>query len=177
MNYKMVWRRKFMTNYDLKSTHLGFRLLEEKDIQYLEKLESDPEVRKYFPVGEKTQEKIMASINKHISFYKEKGLPSFVIFELDSGEFVGRIGLGSYITGEIEVGYSLHQKFWGRGYGTEALMLILKWAKNNIKTNYIIGVAVPENVGSLRVMEKCGMEYYKTDIDQGDECHFYRIKN
>jgi len=54
---------------------------------------------------------------------------------------------------------------------------LLEYARNHIDTDTIIAYAVTDNVGSTRVMEKCGMEYYKSDIAKGAECRFYRIKN
>lgn len=41
----------------------------------------------------------------------------------------------------------------------------------------IIAYADIHNVASTRVMEKCGMTYYKTDNAKGAPCRFYRIKN
>lgn len=78
---------------------------------------------------------------------------------------------------EVEVGYLLHKNYWGKGYATEALNALLNWAKKNIKRQYIIAFAPTHHVASQRVMEKCGMTLYKTDIAHGVECKFYRIKN
>jgi RimJ/RimL family protein N-acetyltransferase len=58
------------------------------------------------------------------------------MFEIASGEFVGRGGFGS-INGEVEVGHLLHKKYWSKGYATEALSALLEWAKENIKTESI----------------------------------------
>lgn len=65
----------------------------------------------------------------------------------------------------------------GKGYDTEALNALLNWAKKNISRQYIISFAPTQNVASQRVMEKCGMALYKTDIAHGVECKFYKIKN
>jgi [ribosomal protein S5]-alanine N-acetyltransferase len=99
------------------------------------------------------------------------------MFELDSGEFVGRCGFGPIETGEIEVGYLLHKKFWGKGLASEVLTTLLEWAKQNINADYIIAFAPIEHLASQRVMQKCGMEHYKNDNAKGVACCFYRVRN
>lgn len=161
----------------IKTSRLGLRFLEKEDIAYLHPLESDPEVKEFFPDGARDRAKTEAMINRFITAYTEKGLPCFLLFDLDSGEFIGRAGFGPTEAGETEVGYVLHKKFWGKGFASEAVTALLEYAKKYIDTDYIIAYADTGNIGSTRVMEKCGMTYYKTDITKGIECRFYRIKN
>lgn len=161
----------------LQTQRLGMRLLQLEHIDYLAKLHSDPDVRKYFPDGTQDREQTKARMNDFISFYKNKGLPCFVLFELDSGEFVGRAGFGLVESGEVEVGYVLHKKFWGKGYASEVMMALLGWAKKNLDQDYIIAYAPVEHLASLRVMQKCRMEEYKNEISNGIHCRFYRIMN
>ena len=39
----------------------------------------------------------------------------------------------------------------------------------------IVAVADPDNTGSWRIMEKCGMKYEKTEPHYGMPCVFYAI--
>lgn len=73
-----------------------------------------------------------------IAFYQEQGLPNFVMFLKESMEFVGRCGFGVIETGEIEVGYLLHKKFWGKGYASEALTALLEEAPVTRQTLFFI---------------------------------------
>ncbi|MDR3490972.1 MAG: GNAT family N-acetyltransferase [Gammaproteobacteria bacterium] len=166
-----------MKKYMIKTKRLGLRLLEKNDIKYLEKLESDPEVKKYFINGPSTREQAKARMSDFISYYEDKGLPCFVMFELESNEFIGRCGFVPAKTGEIIVGYLLHKKFWGNGYASEALIALLEWSKQNIDADYIIAFALADNTASQRVMQKCGMEHYKDDTTKGVACSFYRANN
>jgi ribosomal-protein-alanine N-acetyltransferase len=156
------------------TNRLEFRLLEEQDIKYLELLDGDPIVKKFFPQGARSKEEVESMIQRFLNYYKEHGLPCFLIFDKDTGEFIGRCGFGLVESGEVEVGYVLHQKYWGQGYGTEALKVLLVWAEKNIPNEYIIAFAPVDHIASQRVMEKCGMQYYKNDISKGDECKFYK---
>ena len=161
----------------IKTKRLGLRPFQQSDIDYLAELNSDPDVRQFFPDGTQNREQTEARMNDFISYYKEKGLPCFVMFELESGEFVGRCGFGPVETGEVEVGYLLHKKFWGKGLASEVLTVLLEWAKQNINADYIIAFAPIEHVASQRVMQKCGMKHYKNVSAKGVQCSFYRIKN
>lgn len=163
--------------YLIKTNRLGLRLLKPDDIVYLHPLESDPEVKKFFPDGARDRMKTEDMVKRFISSYKEKGLPCFLLFDIESHEFVGRAGLGMTETGEIEVGYVLHKKFGGQGYATDALSALLQYARKHIDVDWIIAYADVGNIGSTRVMEKCGMSYFKTDIAKDIECKFYKIKN
>jgi ribosomal-protein-alanine N-acetyltransferase len=99
------------------------------------------------------------------------------MLERESGEFVGRSGFGLTETDEVEVGYLLHKKFWGKGYATEILTELLQWAKQNINADYIIALTPLEHIASQRVIQKCGLEHYKNEIIKSMPCCFYRIKN
>lgn len=61
-----------------------------------------------------------------------------------------------------EVGYALHQSYWGRGLATEALREIARFAFAVMQVNRLVALCDPENVASARVMEKVGMRYEGT---------------
>jgi RimJ/RimL family protein N-acetyltransferase len=58
--------------------------------------------------------------------------------------------------GKTEVGYWLGREFWGRGLATRALVEFLRLVDER---PLYAGVA-KHNVGSIRVLEKCGFERF-----------------
>lgn len=54
--------------------------------------------------------------------------------------------------GKPEVSYWLGKEFWGQGIATRALAMFLE----HVRERPIYGRAAKDNVGSLRVLEKCG---------------------
>lgn len=54
--------------------------------------------------------------------------------------------------GEREVGYWLGREYWGKGIATQALMEFLK----EIPTRPLYAHVAKHNIGSKRVLEKCG---------------------
>lgn len=153
------------------------RLIQDEDLDLVAQLNADREVRKFFPDGTQDREQTKQRIKQIINLYRDKELPGFVIFNKLTHEFIGRCGFGPIETGEIEVGYLIVRKFWDMGYASEALEALLEWSKININSDYIIAFAPLKHSASHRVMEKCGMEYYKDDLGHGVACKFYRSKN
>ncbi len=77
-----------------------------------------------------------------------------------NGELIGDIELGEI--GESEtgnVGYCLARKYWGQGFMTEALGEVVRFAFEEVGLHRIDGMHVEQNIGSSRVMEKCGLKY------------------
>ena len=58
---------------------------------------------------------------------------------------------------EGDLGYWVRKDHWGEGIASEAVTAILDFGFNTHKLNRIYATACPENIGSLRVLEKCGM--------------------
>lgn len=74
-----------------------------------------------------------------------------------------------------EIGYSMARDQWGRGLMTEAVSAIIQFGFERMGLNRIEARCDSLNVGSARVMEKCGMvhegtlrEYFKVDGDFRD---------
>lgn len=162
---------------EIKTARTVLRLINESDLESVTALNLDPEVRQFFPDGIQTKEQTRQRLSEFRDFYERLGLPGFVILNKTSNEFIGRCGFAPIDTGEIEVGYLIAKKFWGKGYASEALNALLNWAKKNISADFIIAFAPINHKASHRVMEKCEMEYYKDETRHGVECKFYRIRN
>ncbi|KTD07567.1 GNAT family N-acetyltransferase [Legionella jamestowniensis] len=163
--------------YLITTKRLGLRPMRKEDITYLETLDKDPEVKKYYPEGTLSCHEIKEYMKECQCNFENKNLPCLVIFTLKTDKFVGEAYFDELETGEIKVGYLFHKKYWNKGYATEVLKALLEWAKHNIDSDYIIAYADKSNTASLRVMEKCGMQYYKEDVYLDMESRFYRIKN
>jgi [ribosomal protein S5]-alanine N-acetyltransferase len=93
------------------------------------------------------------------------------VVEKSSNELIGWCGLWRLTeTNEIEVGYAVARKFWGRGYASEAAARFLEYGFGELNLEKIVAVAREENSGSRRVMEKLGMrfdyigEFYGRDL-------------
>ena len=60
--------------------------------------------------------------------------------------------------GVAELGYVLHRNAWGNGYAAEAAEALLAWAGVHRGITRVVATCRPENTGSVRVLEKIGMQ-------------------
>ncbi|MGL1891100.1 MAG: GNAT family N-acetyltransferase [Spirochaetaceae bacterium] len=64
-------------------------------------------------------------------------------------------------------GFMLNKNYWGHGYMTETLLLVLKLCFGTLKLNRVESSCYKGNEGSGRVMEKCGMKlegFFKQEL-------------
>ena len=167
----------------LETNRLIMRPFEETDAEGLFLLDSNPEVMKY--VGGVVSTEIEQS-RQMIEFiqnqYKENGVGRLAVIEKSSNILIGWSGL-KYLKKEIngmknvyELGYRFLPEYWGKGYATETAIAALNYAFNEIKTDIVYAMAVTENTGSNRVLQKLGFEEIGTFLDSGDLCYWYKLE-
>ena len=57
-----------------------------------------------------------------------------------------------------EIGYALNREFWGAGYASETVELVIAFAFGPMNLHRIEADVHPENTGSIRVLEKQGFK-------------------
>lgn len=62
------------------------------------------------------------------------------------------------ITQDYEIGWHLRCDRWGKGYATEAAKEILNYGFQDLKLPIIYAVVKPENLASIRVTQRLGMQ-------------------
>ena len=67
-------------------------------------------------------------------------------------------------SGEWEVGYWLGKEYWGKGIATQALSQFLGF----VKMRPLYAHVAKHNIGSIRVLEKCGFTVYNEDKGSPD---------
>jgi RimJ/RimL family protein N-acetyltransferase len=161
----------------LETDRLIHRKFTLADLPALIEQRADPDVNRYLGGAERhTPEFVEKRLRFYLDCYEKFGFGSCALVLKETGEFIGASGLQPLEdTGEIEVGYSLIKKYWGQGIGYETARGWLDYGFNQVGLERIVAVAEPENTGSWRIMEKCGMRYEKTETHYGIECVFYAI--
>ncbi|TVY06735.1 GNAT family N-acetyltransferase [Paenibacillus cremeus] len=85
---------------------------------------------------------------------------SFGIFLRDTDALIGRIRLSNVFRGpwqNANLGYFLAEEANGKGYTTEAVGLVLRFAFEEAHLHRVQAGIMPRNLGSIRVAEKNGM--------------------
>ena len=65
--------------------------------------------------------------------------------------------------GTVEIGYSVLPAYRGQGFATEAARALVDWALAQRDVRRIIAECSPDNVASIRVLEKLGMQRREAD--------------
>jgi RimJ/RimL family protein N-acetyltransferase len=147
----------------LETARLVIRTFEARDAGPWLALVNDPEVGRFLsPEPDATMEDFQSVIESRHAMERELGHAMWAVDDKTKGTFVGQCGLRPVAEGagpEIDLGYHYTRASWNKGYGTEAAIAVLAHGLGPVGLDTIMAVAIPENVGSWRVMEKAGMRY------------------
>jgi ribosomal-protein-alanine N-acetyltransferase len=157
---------------NLETARLRLRPVAGEDYADLCALFGDPAVMRYINHGVgRTVEETRAHTERMVQHWEEHGFGMWALHHKADGEFVGRCGFRFLDdTALVELGYTLHQRFWGQGLAVEAGRACLEYAFQHLEHDRIVAITLEENLASRRVMEKLGFQfegpahYYKTDV-------------
>ena len=117
--------------------------------------------------------------NVWLNDYKTYGYGRWATIYKPTDKLIGFAGL-KYLPEfhETDIGFRFLPQYWGKGIATEVSKEIITYGFEQLHLKRIIGIAMPENVGSSKVLEKIGLSYYKTaDYDgDGKEYLWYQIE-
>lgn len=145
-----------------------------EDAENLFNLNSDPDVVRYtgdtsFRTLEEARNIIHERMFTQFNLYK---MSRFTVL-LKDGTYLGWCGLKYFPeTDEVDLGYRFMKKHWGNGYATEASAACLEYGFKNLKLKRIIAKAMPDNIGSIKVLQKLGMTFKGYVKDPTDPCSF-----
>ncbi len=165
-----------MEDIFLETDRIVLKELEPEDLHLFADLDSDPVVMTYLNGGRpSTPEEIRAGFDRSFAL-KEKHQKRFglwIAFLRDSNEFIGWFlfrpdkKLPDDVK-NIELGYRLKKKFWGKGYATEVSRALVDLGFEKYRLDSVFAVALVGNIGSQAVMKKVGMdrvrEYVESDF-------------
>jgi len=76
----------------------------------------------------------------------------------ETGELIGHAGL-SPLDGQVEIGYAIEEIQQKKGYASDAIAAICKWAAGFYRLPNISGIVAADNPASCRVLEKAGFTF------------------
>lgn len=123
---------------------------------------SDPQVSKYIvSFIPKTVEEARSEIRYWINVFSYNDGLYFAIARKSDNKMIGSVGVSGVNRSHnrTEASYDLAKEYWGQGIMTKALKAVLKYAFTELKFNRIEAYAMPDNIGSQKVLEKCGFAF------------------
>ena len=145
--------------FTMFTDRLVLRSLRASDAGELFDLNSDPEVMRY------TGEEPFANADEALRFVERNdadatgGLARWAVTDARNGDFMGYCGLRrDGPEEEVDLGFRLFRRYWSRGYATEAARASLAAGFERFGLERIIGRAMRENLPSITVLRKLGMQ-------------------
>jgi RimJ/RimL family protein N-acetyltransferase len=162
----------------LETDRLILRMFRESDTSSYAEMCADPEVMRYINAGEPlAREDAWRHMAMVLGHWQLRGYGLWAAEERSTGEMVGRIGCWQPEGWpELEVGWMLRRRFWGKGYATEAARASLHFAFSQLQAEHVISVIHPDNSASIRVAERIGERFERRARVRGSEVSIYGIR-
>ena len=146
------------------------RAIEQDDYQDMYEYGKDDEVTKWLTWNTYNSiEDAFNSINNHFLTNPEKGIPlAHAIIHKEDNKMIGTCDF-CFISWEDsvgEIGYCINREYWNRGYVTKACKAIIKFGFEYLGLEKIFIRHNIDNIGSKRVIEKCGFRYIKDTYEE-----------
>ncbi len=163
----------------LESARLSYERLRPEHHDEVARLLLDPQVsRTLWPQKQvPSEDDVSESMAARCEHWERFGFGLWLLRERQTGEMVGRGGLQhTYVAGVqgIEAGWAIVPERWGQGLATELAMTCIEVAFNDLDLPEVVAFALPDNIGSRRVMEKSGFSYVRPVIHVGLPHVLYR---
>lgn len=148
----------------LETERLLLREFDEGDAGPFYVLGSDPAVIRYTgdPGGGLTSvAHALEILRSHpLADYRKYGFGRWACVRRTGGEVIGFAGL-KYLDdlAEVDLGYRFLPAYWGLGLATEAGRAVLEYGFTRLGLRRVVGLVVPDNVASVRVLSKLGMAF------------------
>jgi RimJ/RimL family protein N-acetyltransferase len=147
----------------LTTKRLRLRQFTLADVDRIVGLDSDPEVMRYISYGappprDVIEQRVLPAWMKYYESGERIGF--WAVDLLASRQFIGWFHLrpDRFAPEEQELGYRFRRDSWGQGYATEGAQSLLADGFNVSKFAKISARTLLGNLGSQRVMQKCGLD-------------------
>lgn len=165
----------------IETKRLLIREIDSQAIDCLLKMYQNTENLRFIPNSnfDWTLEKLKTKYDKLNKDYNN-GFGVYVVQIKNNGEIIGEAGLFNSFQdlNHLELGYILDKKFWRKGYGFEICEALIEYGFNMLNLEKITARMFKQNVASIRLSEKCGMELVeqKQTDDGKDSCEYRLFK-
>jgi RimJ/RimL family protein N-acetyltransferase len=171
-------------NLILETERLILREMLPSDAEALFEMDSNPNVHKYLWNKPLTSiDGVYQYIEMVRNQYLENNIGRFVVVLKETNELIGWAGL-KYNTEIVnnkvhfyDIGYRLNEKFWGKGYASEASFAWLDYGFNVMKIKVMEAAAHTDNIASNRILQKIGLKMTEQYLEEGVSWNWYELKN
>ena len=143
----------------MESDRLRLRPLDPTDLQDVQGLWNDPDVRRYLWENRRmSHEDISGIIDESRRLHAASGAGLWMV---ERREAPGVVGFGGYWyfgePAELRILFGLKPEHWGLGLATDLARCLIRYGFDTLGLDRITGATHRANVSSQRVMEKAGI--------------------
>lgn len=148
----------------VNSERLRFRGFRSDDAEALARFYVNPEVMRYlpgYPAGfDGCLSRARRDIETYNAHWEQRGYGVWAVEDRQERRLIGRCGLRWLDEfSAVELLFMFDQTHWRRGIGTEAASRAATFGLEERRLKRLIGLVLPENTHSRRVLEKAGFAY------------------
>ena len=150
----------------METERLLLRSWKYEDRKFFAEMNGDGNVMKYFPTTLSADES-NSFVDRINAEFEKTGVGLYAVEIKETGEFIGYVGF-HHFTFEApfspgwDIGWRLSDRFWHKGYATEAARACLGYARDKHFCNRLYSFTAVPNNPSENVMKRIGMSFQGT---------------
>jgi RimJ/RimL family protein N-acetyltransferase len=174
---------------DTERLHIRSVEATEADYNHYAALFGNKNVMEKFATGQTITKDAITKRVKDIwvkRWHESDPFAGLAVFKKFTDEFLGHVILGhGDKTGESELAYLFNQRHWGKRFGSETVAAVVKeYAPATVWEGYllegkplekIVATSRPDNIASVRILEKVGMQLVDQEEKYGKLRYHYSI--
>jgi RimJ/RimL family protein N-acetyltransferase len=144
----------------LETARLRLRPYDAGDLDAMAEMFGDAEVTAFTYLGRQDRAGTERVLAEYCGFHLANGYGMYAILDRGTGKYLGEAGLfvppAVASTELLALRYALSRSAWGKGIATEASSAVIEDAFGRLDKRAIIAGVVPDNLPSMRVMDRLG---------------------
>jgi RimJ/RimL family protein N-acetyltransferase len=164
---------------ELRTERLLLRGWRPEDAEPLAEIYAQAEFLEHNPPKDLASTRLQ--IDRFTRQWETEGFSHWAAEELEGGQLIGRLGLLRHhdwpvSDDPVEVGWTLHRDWWGKGLATEGGRASLECWLDFLSDPELISITTPANARSRAVMERLGLTYRGTAHWHGLDVVWYAVE-
>ncbi|SFA71154.1 MULTISPECIES: GNAT family N-acetyltransferase [unclassified Bacillus (in: firmicutes)] len=162
-----------------ETERLNLRVFRDEDFEDAKEFWGNDEVMMHCN-GATPHDLLIRALGGYRKCHEDKGLSVYAVEDKETGKVLGAAGFNIPEGIEkVELIYHFGKQAWGKGYAKEAAQACLQVAENHGQVRTIYAAADPNNIGSLKILEKIGFTFKEMkwfdDTNQEEPYYEYEI--
>lgn len=161
----------------LETPRLIVRHLTMEDLDIFAEICHDAEVVRFVGDGQPlTRQQVALWIMRSQNNYQNRGFGCFAVVHKESQQMIGYAGFALPDNAPLELVYGFDKSYWGQGLASEVAQALIEYGLNSINLAEILATVDPDNIASVRILEKLGFKFLRQSVDEhGLPTAFYLI--